>query len=127
MGRIRSDELEAVPRRGLDIARGYLVDVVGHVLDVDVVRRPLERLLEPALDAGRREGEHQPRRVGAGVLEAVHGAAGDVDEVARAGDDRLLAEEELDLTLEQVEGLVLARVDVRGGPPPDGTSASIAK
>ena len=46
-------------------------------------------------------------------LEAVGRCRGDVDEVSRAGVDRLVAETELDLALEQVEGLVLARVDVR--------------
>ena len=58
----------------------------------------------------------------------MHGAAGDVDEVVRAGDARLLAEEDLDLPLEDVVGLVLARVWMcGGGPPPGGTSASITK
>jgi hypothetical protein len=101
------------------VARGDRFDVVGHVLHPHLVRRSLERLLEPVLDAGRREGEHDPRRLRAGVLEAVHGTAGDVDEVARPGDDRLLAEQELNLALEQIEGLVLAGVDV-GGPAARG-------
>ena len=38
-------------------------------------------------------------------------AARDVDEVAGPGRDRLVAEAELDLALEEVEGLVLAAVN----------------
>jgi hypothetical protein len=44
----------------------------------------------------------------------VESTARDVDEVVRAGDDRLLAQQDLDLSLEEVVGLVLARMDVRG-------------
>src|SRR5439155_25267312 len=119
-----SDELQAVPGRCRHVASDHLVDVVGCLLRL--VRRPLERLLGPLLDARRWEREQHPRRLRAGVAEAVHRAAGDVDEVVRAGDGRLLAEEDLDLPREDVVGLVLAGKDVRG-PPPGVTSASVTK
>src|SRR5919106_3287688 len=55
-----------------------------------------------------REREHQPRRFGACIAEAVHSAARDAHEVARPRDDDVLAEQELDMPPEQVERLILA-------------------
>jgi hypothetical protein len=46
-------------------------------------------------------------------VEAVHGVARDVDEIADAGGDQLVAEQELGFALDDVERLVLAAVDVR--------------
>jgi hypothetical protein len=56
----------------------------------------------------------------------MHGAARRVDEVADARRDPLVSEQKAAFALEDVERLVLAAVDVGGGPPPGATIASIA-
>ena len=46
----------------------------------------------------------------------MHDSAGNVDEVGWAGDDRLFAEEDLELPRQEVVGLVLSGVDVGRWP-----------
>jgi hypothetical protein len=59
------------------------------------------------------------------VLEAVPGVAGNIDEVARAGHEGVVAVEDLQLAEEEVEGLVVVVVEWATGPAPAGTEASI--
>src|SRR5262245_12849361 len=83
-------ELDAVARRRLRVAGSDLLDVVWRRL-IGVLGA-LERLLEEPLDARRREREDQTGARRARVVEAVHRAARDVDEVARRPFDEPVAE-----------------------------------
>ena len=73
----------------------------------------LSRLEEEALDPGGREQDQHPRRIYAGVPEAVQRARGDDDEVARPRGEGPLPVEHLELPGEDVVRFVLSGVRVR--------------
>ena len=63
--------------------------------------------------------------VGAGVAEAVAHARGSSDEGAGAGSDGVVADRELELPLEDVEGVHLVGVDVRLDRPELGLAREL--
>jgi hypothetical protein len=73
----------------------------------------VDELVEEALEARRGDDLEDPRRLVAGVPEGVPLVARLEEQVARAGDDHLVAQQGADLALEHEAVLVLAQVAVQ--------------
>ena len=84
-----------------------------------LVRSFAARVAAHALDeaVGGRVDVQEAGAAGAGVAEAVPHAGGSGDERARADADGLVADRELELALEDVEGIELVGMDVRVDRP----------